>query len=75
MKSALLTDSTSEVAMKTWFSNISDSLWILSLREHEFKSSFDSKHDEVDDEVSQFSDEVVLSEKGSSEVSGTGDLR
>ena len=54
--------------------NEEELLWILLLGEHEVKSSFDSKHEEIEENVSQSSDEVVLSEKGSSEVSGTGEL-
>ena len=68
-------------------------MWILTLTEnqvtssfdakedeYEFETSYDSKCDEVDDEMSQLCDEVeecflILSEEGSSEVLEIGELR
>ena len=60
--SALLTDSVSEVATKTWFSKVSGSKLILSLDEHEVESSFDEKFSHEDKE-------------SFSEVSEIGELR
>ena len=79
-KSLLLTDSRSQVEAKIWFSNVAGSKLIFSLNEKEVESSYNSKDDEVNNEMSQFSDDVeesflILSEEGSSEVLEKGDLR
>ena len=63
--SALLTDSASEVATKTWVSKVSGSKLVLLLDEHEVESSFDEKlSHECKESSSEFEEASALKALG-----------